>query len=136
MEEEKYNMLPYLDVLVENGLFSFTSSVYHMSTFTGLYTSLDTFDPKFWKINHVKCWKLIGHWWFIPKVGPIRKLKMITDIFLRNGYPDNAISSRIRSMISLFKSIKSFGLSRCPVYVKIPWVGVVSLFFFLIKSPG
>ena len=56
------------------------------------------------------------------------EIKKITDIFLRNGYPDNIISSNIRSTISKFNSIKSFGLSKHPVYVKLSWFGVVSRF--------
>ena len=35
------------------------------------------------------------------------EIKKITDIFLRNGYPDNVLSSSIRSMISKFNSFKS-----------------------------
>ena len=55
-------------------------------------------------------------------------------IFLRNEYQENVISSGIGSTISKFNSIESIGPSKCSVYMKIPWIGVVSLFFLLIKS--
>ena len=54
------------------------------------------------------------------------EMKKVTDIFLRNGYPDNVISSSIRLTISQFNCIKSFGPSKCPAYVKLPWIGLVS----------
>ena len=55
MEEEKDNMLPFLNVLVGEGLSSFTTSLYLKPTFTGLYTSWDSFVLKSSKINLVKC---------------------------------------------------------------------------------
>ena len=54
----------------------------------------------------------------IRTVGSMWKLK-ITDIFLSNR------SSRI----SKFNSTKSFGLSKCSIYVKILWIGAASQLF-------
>ena len=63
------------------------------------------------------------------KIGLKRKLKLITDIFLGNGSPDNVIFSNIESALSKFNSIKSFRSSECPVCVKIPSIGAVGQHF-------
>ena len=57
------------------------------------------------------------------------KIKKITDIFLRNGCPDNIISTSIGSTISKFNSIKSIGPSKCLVYMKVPWISAISQLF-------
>ena len=53
---------------------------------------------------------------------------MITDIFPKNWNLD-IISRSIRSTISPFNFMRSFCPSRCSVYVKIPWIRAVFLFF-------
>ena len=55
MDEEKYNKLPFLDVLVENRLFAFVTSIYRKPTFTGLYLNWNAFAPKSRKVNPIKC---------------------------------------------------------------------------------
>ena len=55
--------------------------------------------------------------------------KKVSDIFLRNEYQDNVILSGIGSTISKCNSIESIGSSKCSVYMRIPWIGAVSLYF-------
>ena len=121
-------MFVFLDILVVKGLSSFTTSVFFKPAFTGLYSSWDTFVPKSRKINLLKCltrWALI----ICSKSRIDAEIKKITDIVPRNGYSENVISSSIRSTISKFNSIKSFGLSKCLVYMKIPRIGAVHQLF-------
>ena len=49
--------------------------------------------------------------------------------FLKNGYPDNVLSNSIRSTIVKFNTRKSFGLLKCPVYIKLPWIVPVNQVF-------
>ena len=53
---------------------------------------------------------LIRHWWFVLIAGSMYKFKEVTEIFLRNGYPDNIIFC-IRLTISKFNTIQPFGPS-------------------------
>ena len=46
MEEESNGQLPFLDVLVERGDYSFLTCVCSKPTFTGLYLNWHSFAPK------------------------------------------------------------------------------------------
>lgn len=45
-------------------------------------------------------------------------------IFLANGYPEGVIKTNIRLKIS--NEIKIFSLPTCPVYMRLPWIGLYS----------
>ena len=132
--EEENNLLPFLNMLVEKYPSSFITSIYWKPIFTDLYISWDSFATKSRKINFIKC-----HSHQSLKICSNSRInaetKKVTDIFRRNGYPDNVILSSIRSTISKFNSIKSFGPSKCPVYVKLPGIGLLAS-YLLTKSRG
>ena len=121
-------MLPFLGGLVEKDPSSFLTCIYRKPTFTGLYISWDSFTPKSRKIDFVKCLTHLA--FLICSNNQINAgIQKVTDIFLRNVYPENVLLSRIRSAISKFNTIKSFGLSKCRVLVKILWIGPVRQLF-------
>ena len=45
----------------------------------------------------------------------------------KNGYPEDVINLGIKKKISSFRAPKREGPEKCPVYLKIPWIGNVSL---------
>ena len=42
---------------------------------------------------------------------------------LDNGYPKNIINSQITKKIAQFPTLKRFGPEKCPVYLRVPWIG-------------
>ena len=57
------------------------------------------------------------------------ELEKLTKIFLENGYPEDVISVYIREKIGNFSADVKFGPQKCPVYLKLPWIGDSSLRF-------
>lgn len=52
---------------------------------------------------------------------------IIKRILLENGYPENVISACVRQKFANFAALKRFGLEKCPVYLRLPWIGDISL---------
>ena len=40
-----------------------------------------------------------------------------------NGYPKNTINTQITKKIARFSTLKRFGPEKCPVYLRVPWIG-------------
>ena len=57
------------------------------------------------------------------------ELEKLTKIFLENSYPEGAISVYIKEKIANFSADIKFGPQKCPVYLKLPWIGDSSLRF-------
>ena len=55
------------------------------------------------------------------------ELDTIKRIFIENGYPENVTPACIGEKVANFVFNKLFGPEKCPVYLKIPWIGDVSL---------
>ena len=53
----------------------------------------------------------------------------LTKIFLENGYPEDVISVYIKEKIGNFSADIKFSPQKCPVYLKLPWIGNSSLRF-------
>ena len=47
----------------------------------------------------------------------------IKKILLDNGYPKNVINTQITKKIAQFSILKRFGTEKCPVYLRVPWIG-------------
>ena len=56
-------------------------------------------------------------------------LNTIRRILRKNGYPEDVINLGIKKKISGFRAPKREEPEKCPVYLKIPWIGNVSLKF-------
>ena len=58
------------------------------------------------------------------------ELKVIKEIFINNGYPQEVIDDNINLTMARFKNNnKIFGPSKCPVYFRLPWIGPASQSF-------
>ena len=121
MEEENNGQLPFLDVLVERRDSSFLTSVYRKPTFTGLYLNWHSFVPKSRKLSLIRClsYRALN----ICSDNKIEdELKVIKDIFINNGYPEEVIDVNIKFTVTRLKNTgTTFGPSKCPVYFKLPW---------------
>ena len=128
MKEENNNKLPFLDVLIERCDSSFLTSVYRKPTFTGLYLSWDFFAPRSRKLNLIRCLSFRAlNICCDSKIED--EQKVIKEIFINNGYPEEVIDDNIKLTVTRFKNIKIFGPPKCPVYFRLPWVGPASQSF-------
>ena len=110
--------LLFLDVLMHKEDTGFMTSIYRKPTFMGLYTKFDSFSARKQNLSLIKC--LIDHTYKIPFERFLQSnLEKLKSIFLCNGYPEK---------------YNPIGPAKCPVYLKLPWIGQISeTFWHLIK---
>ena len=65
--------------------------------------------------------------WTKTKLGS--ELVKIKQLLMENGYPADVLLSCVNQKLANFAAEKIFGAERCPVYLKVPWIGNVSLKF-------
>ena len=53
------------------------------------------------------------------------ELENISSILLNNGYPESIIQIIMSKKIALFNRKPNEGPQKCPVYLKLPWIGKV-----------
>jgi len=58
------------------------------------------------------------------KLGP--ELDKIKQLLIENGYLADVLASCINQKLANFAAEKPFGPEKCPVYLKLPWIGNVS----------
>ena len=125
IEKEQTNSLNFLDVLVEKEGTVFLTSIYRKPTFTGKYISWNSFSPKTRKISLIKT--LVYRALMIcskTKLGP--ELDKIKQLVIEYGYPANVLLSCINQKLANFAAEKPVGPEKCPVYLKLPWIGNIS----------
>ena len=98
------------------------TSVYRKPTFTGQYLRWKSFSPLKRKISLIST--------LVPRVLMIctkrrlnEEIERIKKILLDNGYPKNIINAQITKKIAQFSTLKRFGPEKCPVYLRVPWIG-------------
>ena len=118
-------IIMYLDVSVEKGGTGFLTSIYRKPTFTGQYIRWNSFSPKARKINLIKT--LVHRALMIcSKTKLDSELDTIKQLLIDNGYPEDVLVSCIKEKLANISSEKWFGPEKCPVYLKLPWIGNVS----------
>jgi hypothetical protein len=124
-EEELNKTLPFLDVLVERINSSFVTSVYRKPTFDGEYIPWNSFCPKKRKINLISC--LVNRALKICSPTKLEhEIENISTIFLNRGYPELIIKRTIKRTIEMKERPTPFGPDKCPVYLRLPYIGHVS----------
>ena len=124
IEKEQNNSLHFLDVLVEKEGTGFLTSIYRKPTFTGKYIHWNSFSPKT-KISLIKT--LVHRVYMIcSKTTLDPELDSIKQLRNENGYPANDLLSCINQKLANFAAEKPIGPEKCPVYLKLPWIGNVS----------
>ena len=128
VEKEKDGVLPFLDVKVEKSSNEFLTSVYRKPTFTGLYTNWNSFEPTKRKTNLVGT--LVHRALKICSKSKLQEeLNQIRSILQQNDYPEIVINCSIRNKIARFNLEPKEGPQKCPVYLRLPWIGKISLKF-------
>ena len=51
------------------------------------------------------------------------EIERIKKVSLDNSYPKNVINAQIAKKIALFSTLKRFDAEKCPVYLRVPWIG-------------
>ena len=51
------------------------------------------------------------------------EIEQIKEILIDNGYPKIIINTQITKKIAQFSTLKRFGPEKCPVYLRVPWIG-------------
>ena len=124
-ECEINNKLAFLDVLVERESSSFTTTVYRKPTFSGLYVRWESFCSKRRKTNLIAT--LTNRAIKICSATKLdMELKNISDIFQKNGYPEDVISSVIKRTLRNESRVKRFGPNKCSVPIHLPYIGTIS----------
>ena len=57
------------------------------------------------------------------------KISNIKKIFLDNGFPEHVVNVCISNKITSMLVEPNFGPRKCPIYVRLPWKGQISLQF-------
>ena len=121
-EKEKTKCLPFLDVYVERTDVGLETSVYRKPTFTGQYLRWESFSPLKRKISLIST--LVHRALMIcTKRRLNEEIERIKKILLGNGYPKNIINAQITKKIAQFFTLRRFGPEKCPVYLRVPWIG-------------
>ena len=101
MQNETEHKLAFLDVLVDNNSReSIVTSIFHKSTFTGLYTNINSFTPFSYKIGLIKtlvdrCCKVNSTW-----AGLNRDFETLCKDLMRNCYPRHLIEKVFRDRVN------------------------------------
>ena len=125
IEKEQNNSLHFLDVLVEKEGTGFLTSIYRKPRFTGQYIRWNSFSRRTRKISLIKT--LVHRALMIcskTKLGP--ELDKIKQLLIENGYPVDVLLSCINQKLANFAAEKPSGPEKCPVCLKLPWIGNVS----------
>ena len=121
-KKEKGKCLPFLDVHVERTDVGFETSIYRKPTFTGQYLRWESCSPLKRKIISIST--LMHRALMICTKRRLNgDIERIQKILLDNGYPKNVIYTQITEKIAQFCPLKRFAPEKCPVYLRVPWIG-------------
>ena len=124
-EKEKKKCWPFLNGCVERTDVGFETSVCRKPIFTGQYLCWESFSPLKRKINLIST--LVHRALMICiKCRLNGEIEWIEKILPDNGYPKNVINTQIAKKIAQFPTLKRFGPEKCPVYLRVPWIGKLS----------
>ena len=51
------------------------------------------------------------------------QIKPMKKILLHHGYTKNIVNAQIAKKIAQFSTLKRLGPEKCPVYLRVPWIG-------------
>ena len=127
-ELEQNNALPFLDVLVQKHHNKFLTTVYRKPTFTGMYQRWESFSPIKLKTNLIQT--MVHRALKICSPQKLQgELNNIRSILTDNGYPLTVINAHISNKLNEYDKCPIFGPRKCPVYLRLPWLGNKSIQF-------
>ena len=100
IEMELNNKIPFLDTKVTKKEDSFTTTIYHKPTFTGVYLNWTSLTSRKYKISLIYC--LCDRIWKICQETTDRDLefKKLKQTLLKNEYPEHIINQEIEKFIT------------------------------------
>ena len=110
-------------VMRKNG--KILTTVYRKATFSGQYVKWNSFCHDSRKIHLVKTLTLRALRICSPSLLEL-ELDFIKSVFLENGYPLEVIQSSIKAVQLQQKKDPVFGPEKCPVYLKLPYIGMAA----------
>ena len=106
----------------------FLTSVFRKPIFTGEYFRWDSFGPTKPKTNLIET--LVHRALMIcSKSKQQHELENISSFLRNNGYPESIIQITMSKKIALFNRKPKEEPQKCPVYLKLPSIGKISLNF-------
>ena len=124
--KEQNNSLHFLDVLVEKEGTGFFTSIYRKPTFTGQYIRWNSFSPKTRKISFIKT--------LVHRANQTRlRARQNQTTAYRKRISSRCSTFLHQPKLANFVAEKTFGPEKCPVYIKLSWIGNVFHQSFQIK---
>ena len=123
---ENNGTLSFLDVSISRNMdtHNMDTTIYRKPTLTGLYIPWSSFTPTKSKTHLVKAHVYRAHRICSPHLLD-EELERLLTIMTKNGYPKTLLMNLINQKPTLEKTI-TFGPERCPVVLRLPWVGAGS----------
>ena len=129
IEFEQNQEIPFLDVLIKRHLNnSFSTSIYGMKTFTGLYTQLDSFTPRKYKINLLRtltyrCLRIcLSHCLLQSALDDLKRH------LSRNGYLRGIISYNMNDVVNKNQNKPKdiIAVPQKDIFIVLPYLGIQS----------
>ena len=145
IEFEENHEIPFLDVRVKRNLNTFTTTVHHKTTFTGLYTKWDSFTPRKYKINLIRtqtyrCLRICSSSSLLQSA-----LFDLKKTLLQNGYPRSVLCYNINHVLKTKETLligelepslnKNVGSEKLFLYLFLLVVSILPLFLSCHQFP-
>ena len=103
MELEENREIPFLDVCIKRGHNTFSTTIHHKKTFTGLYTKWDSFTPRKYKVKLIRtltyrCLHVCSKSTLLQST-----LSDLNNSLLQNGYPRGVINYNVNDVLHKHK---------------------------------
>ena len=104
---------------------SLKMSIYRKPTFVGQYIPWRSFCPKSQKVMLISC-IVLRAFRICSEIILDNELENIRKIFGLLGYPFDIVDKTVRKTIYSLDEPKLFGPEKCPVYIRLPYLGSVA----------
>ena len=129
MELEENREIPFLDVFIKRDHNTFSTTIHHKKTFTGLYTKWDSFTPRKYKVNLIRtltyrCLRICSKSTLLQSA-----LSDLTNSLLQNGYSRGVINCNVNDLLHKHKdkpSQPTLTVSKKDVTLVLPYLGLHS----------
>ena len=121
--------IPFLDVCIKRDHNTFSTTIHHKKTFTGLYTKWDSFTPRKYKVNLIRtltyrCLRICSKSTLLQSA-----LSDLKNSLLQNGYPKGVINYNVNDLLHKHKNKPSKPTLTVPkkdVTLVLPYLGLHS----------
>ena len=129
MELEENREIPFLDVCIKRDHNTFSTTIHHKKTFTGLYTKWDFFTPRKYKVNVIRTLTYRSLRICSKSTLLQSALSDLKNSLLQNGYPRGVINYNVNDLLHKHKDRPSQPTLTVPkkdVTLVLPYLGLHS----------